>query len=237
MYNVITVGSEFPAGHYHSYHRQCHQDSTCQGRDSGSEQSQFREASHTVDEHPVAQDVHDVTAYHRPHRHLSLSDSVEELLHGIEDSHEEHRCQIHQKVRADKLQQFLRLSDMCQVEIEQDEGKGEDASRQHVGKEGVAHLLTDDVGAFLSVESADDRSEAVGESHIGYKNETEDIVYQSCCRQFGGTVMTDHQRVGESQNDGSQLSDDDRKTYRKQFAVMMFLVHCHCFTMVVYIAF
>lgn len=49
--------------------------------------------------------------------------------------------------------------------------------------------------------------------------------------------MTDHQRVGESQDDGSQLSDDDRKTYREQFAVMMFLVHCHCFTMVVFIAF
>ena len=92
---------------------------------------------------------------------------------------------------------------MCQIEIEQDENSRKNGSRQHIGKEGVANLLSDTVGTFLSVKPADDRSESVGKSHIGYKDETEDIVHQSCCCQFGCTVMTNHQRISKSQNDGS----------------------------------
>ena len=92
---------------------------------------------------------------------------------------------------------------MCQIEIEQDESSRKNGSRQHIGNEGVANLLSDAVGAFLAVKLADDRSESVGESHIGYKDETEDIVHQSCCCQFRCTVMTNHQRICKSQNNGS----------------------------------
>ena len=68
---------------------------------------------------------------------------------------------------------------MPQVEIEQNKNQGEEDARNHVGKEGIAHLLTDAVCAFFSVKSADDRGESVGESHVGYEYETEDIVHQS----------------------------------------------------------
>ena len=39
--------------------------------------------------------------------------------------------------------------------------------------------------------------------------------------------MTYHQRVGESQDDGTQLSDDDRNTDGKQFPVVMFIMACN----------
>ena len=227
MNDIVSVISKFPAHHHHAHHRRRHEDAAYQGRDARSEQTQLRESRNTVNQNPVAQDVDHVSANHRPHRHLGLSDTIQELLHREEDAHEEHRCQVHQKVGADECEQFLRLSDAPQVEIEQDENQGEENARNHVGKEGVAHLLSDAVCAFFSVKSADDRGESVGESHVGYEYKTEDIVHQSGCRQFGRTVMTDHQRVGESQDDGTQLSDDDRNTDGKQFPVVMFIVACY----------
>ena len=41
------------------------------------------------------------------------------------------------------------------------------------------------------------------------------------------TLDETHKRVGESQDDGSQLSDDDRNTDGKQFPVVMFIVTCN----------
>ena len=227
MNDVVSVCCEFPAYHHDAYHRQCHEDAAYQGRDAGSEQTQLRESGHTVNQYPVAQNINHVSANHRPHRHLGLSYSIQKLLHREEDAHKEYRCQIHQEVGADEREQFLRLADAPQVEIEQNENQGEDGSRNHVGKEGVTHLLADAVCSFLAIESADNRGETIGKSHVRYENKTEDVVYQTCCRQFGRTVMTNHQRVGESQDDGSQLSDDDRNTDGKQFPVVMFIVTCN----------
>ena len=222
--NIASVFPEILARHQHAHHRQRHQNAAHQRRNTGSQQTQFREARHTVNQYPVAQDIDYVAANHRPHRHLGLSESVKKLLHREEDAHEEHRGEVNQKVRTDEREQLFRLSDAPQIQVEHNEGEGEDDARQHVGTEGIAHFLSDAVGPFLAVEPSDDRSESVGESHIGYENETEDIVHQSGSRQFGCTVMANHQRISKSQDDGTQLSYDDRNSDSQQFPVVMFPV-------------
>ena len=97
-----------------------------------------------------------------------------------------------------------------EVEIEDHQGEREEYAHHHIGEEGVFHFLSYFVRFLHAVEFPDDRGETVGEPHVGNEDEGDDIVDETCCRQFLRAVMSDHERVGESQNDGSQLSDDDR---------------------------
>ncbi len=196
--DVVAVLAEFLVACYHAHHRQCHQDTRQESGDACSEQSQLRKRPHTVDEHPVAKDVDHVAAYHHPHRHLGVGDTIEKLFHGVEHTHEQHRYEVDNEVRTDERQQFLGLSDMGKVEVEDDEGKRKDTSHHHVGDEGVAYLLSDFLRALHAIELADDRSEAVGEAHVGDEHESEDIVDQSCRRQFLSAMMSYHEGVGET---------------------------------------
>ena len=100
--NIASVFPEILARHQHAHHRQRHQNAAHQRRNTGSQQTQFREARHTINQYPVAQNIDYVAANHRPHRHLGLSESVKKLLHREEDAHEEHRGKVYQKVRTDE---------------------------------------------------------------------------------------------------------------------------------------
>ena len=212
----------FPA-HHHAYHRPRHQDAGEEGGETGSCQSQLRERPHAIDEHPVAQDVGDVSGYHHPHSHLGMGDSVEELLHRVEHAHEEHGDEVDDEVRADERQQFLWLPDVGEVEVKDYEGNRKNAAHHHVCHEGVSHLLSDFVGSLHAVELADDRGETVGESHVGDKHQSEDVVHQSCRRQFLCAVVSYHECVGEAQDDGAELSYNNRYTDGEELSIVMFL--------------
>jgi len=219
--DVEAILPELASAHHHAHHRRSHQDAREEGGETGAEQTQLRKRSHAIDEHPVAQDVGDVAGYHHPHRHLGMGDTIEELLHRIEYAHEEHGYEVDDEVGADERQQLLGLPDMGEVEVEDDEGDGEDAAHHHVSHERVSYLLSDFIRSLHAVELADDRGETVGESHVGDKDQSEDIVHQSCRRQFLRAVMSYHERVGEAEDDGSQLTNDDRYADGEQCPIMM----------------
>ena len=210
MDDVLAILLELLLAQYHRHHCCRHQDARAHSGESGTEQTQLREWTYAVDEHPVAQDVDHVAHNHHPHRHLGMSDTVQKLLHRIEYTHEEHRDQIHDEVRADEGEQFLGLSDTREIEVEYHHRQGEDAAHNHVGEERIAHLLTYLVGALHAIESADDRGESVREAHVRDEYEGIDVVDESCRRQFLSAMMTYHERVGEAKHDCAELSDDDR---------------------------
>ena len=97
-----------------------------------------------------------------------------------------------------------------EIEVEDYQSERENDAHHHIGEEGVFHFLSYFVRFLHAVEFSDDRGETIGEAHIWNEDEGDDIVDETCRSQFLRAVMSDHERVGESQNDGSQLSDDDR---------------------------
>ena len=131
----MSVLLEFLSEDDHSHHHHRHEDAAAHGGESGTEQAQLRERSHAIDEHPVAEDVQYVAANHHPHRHLGMRDAIEELFHRIEDADEEYRDEVDDEVRTHEREQFLWLSDMVEVEVQDDHRQGEDAAHHHVGDE------------------------------------------------------------------------------------------------------
>ena len=198
MQNVVTVLGELLPAYHDSHHGCCHEHTAQQGRDSGSEKSQFGESCHTIDEQPVAEDVDHVACYHHPHRHTRLCHAIKKLLHGVEYAHEEYRDEVDDEVGTDEVEQLFGLSDVREVEVEHHKRYGEKGARKHIGKERVAHLLSDAVDTFLAIEPADDRSQTIGEAHIHDEHQGIDVVDKSCRSQFFRAVVTYHDGVGKT---------------------------------------
>ena len=107
--------------------------------------------------------------------------------------------------------------------------RGDEAADQPEDSEKTesTESVTDEKPAQEPAELSDDEfyvSVYIPDIKVMRAYKTEDIVHQSGSRQFGCTVMANHQRISKSQDDGTQLSDDDRNADSQQFPVVMFLV-------------
>lgn len=146
------------------------------------------------------------------------------MFQRVEETDKEDARQIDQEIRPDERQQFVRLSDVFKIEIEE----GHDGCKQQadntVGHKRVFHFSSYGFVLSHTIESSYDRRQSVGETHIGDKNKTEDIVDQAGGSQFFCAVMTYHERIGKTEYDGAQLADDNGNAQHEQFAVMMSLL-------------
>ena len=79
----------------------------------------------------------------------------------------------------------------------------------------------------LAKQVAYDRGQTIREAKIKEQHQTEHVVYKPGGCQLLGAVVTNHQRVGEAENDGAKLSDDDWYAEDKQLLVMM--MSCYAF--------
>ena len=95
------------------------------------------------------------------------------------------------------------MSDVREVEVEHRKRYGEKGARKHIGEERIAYFLSDAVGTFLAIESTDDRSQTIGEAHVHDEHQGIDVVDKSSRSQFFRAVVTYHDGVGKTQDDGS----------------------------------
>ena len=72
----------------------------------------------TVDEYPVAEDVHHVAADKNPHGYFRIGNSVRKLPESIEPADKRQGDKLDEEVRAYERKQLLRLSQPVDVQVE-----------------------------------------------------------------------------------------------------------------------
>ena len=77
---------------------------------------------------------------------------------------------------ANERQQFLGLPETVEIEIKHAESSGEHEAVQHVEEQSVAQQCADVAVAFLAVEGAYERGEAVGEAEAAEDDDVEHAV-------------------------------------------------------------
>ena len=63
------------------------------------------------------------------------------------------------------------------------------------------------------------------------EKQQEDIVDKRCCSKFISAVLAHHDSVGQTSDDASQLSDDDRNRQPQErsviLRVLLYIIECH----------
>lgn len=208
--HTLAVGGVGRAAHEHAREQDEDDDARDKGADACTEQSHLGESELAVDQYVVADDVQQVACQKHPHRHGGVGDALDELAEGIGRHDEQDRCHRDQVVGADQRHQLVGLVEQSEVQID----GGEDGRDEYCGR-GVGHEAVLDPAAdgevFASCEVlADERGEVVGESRAEDDEGVDHVVHERGCAEFGRGVLSDHDRVGESRDDGSELADDDR---------------------------
>ena len=158
-----------------------------------------------------------------PPSNPSSGDSVGKLLEGIEKHDEGKRSPENQVIGLDERQQFFRLSQLVEVEIKDSHNDAQEYGYQQIGEQAVFQFASRLFLFATTVERPDDGRESVGETQSEDDGEVEQRIHKAGCRKFRSTVVPDHHGVGESQDDGAQLSDHDGDPEIDKFFVVSFV--------------
>ena len=190
----------------HKHHRHPHGYTAQQSGDACTQESHLGTGANTVDEQPVAYDVHHVATQQHPHGQLGILDAVGELLEGIEQHLWQNTQREHQQIGSHERDKMCGQSHTVHKQKKHSHNCHQRARHQGVGNKAVFQFAAYKVAVALSQQSAHYRSESVGEPHSRYEHHAHDVVYEARCSQFVCAVVTYHQSISKTHYDSAQLA-------------------------------
>ena len=166
----------------------------------------------SVNQYPVAEDVQDVAADEEPHGCLRVGDAVGKLLESIEEQHEDDGDEQHDVIRTHQGEQFLRLAQAMDVQVEDAHDGGQQDADKSVRPKRILQGASHGFLLALAEEASHDGGQPVGETGGKDDDEVEHVVYEAGCGQVFRAMMAYHQCVGKAEDDHAQLADDDGET-------------------------
>ena len=153
------------------------------------------------DEEVVEDEVENVASYHDPHGSESVTKCIRELLHGVEKGHEGEGDEKDDEVRTDKGKKLLRLSEVVDVEIEEQKKANDEEADKKVDPVAFAQGLESFREVVLTVKACHNGSGGVGDAKQEIDAEVKYVIDKTGSRELGSAVLPHHDSICPSQED------------------------------------
>ena len=130
------------------------------------------------------------------------------MSENIENSYGHYSCKVDYEVRPYHRKQFLRLSEIFEMDIQNTHYHRDKQRKSHIDNESCFHCCTYVGTAPLGKQRTDKRCETIGESHTRKDSSVEKIVDKRGRRKRFGRIAAYHDRIGETGDDHTELSHE-----------------------------